>query len=48
MCNYQKVNGKEPCCIHECDLCMWHDEDEEEQEFDDCITTSCSIAHTLS
>ena len=32
MCIYQKENGIPPCCIHECDGCMWHEEEEEEEQ----------------
>ncbi len=23
-CSYSTENGKEPCCTHECDGCMWY------------------------
>ena len=29
MCNYEKENGKPPCCTHECDGCVWHEEEED-------------------
>ena len=28
MCTYEKTNGKAPCCTHQCDGCMWYEEDE--------------------
>ena len=32
MCTYQKENGKEPCCTHDCEGCMWNDKDEDEED----------------
>lgn len=29
MCNYYKVIGTIPFCVHDCDGCMFHEEDEE-------------------
>lgn len=26
MCTYQDANGKPPCCTHDCDGCVWHEE----------------------
>ena len=28
MCNYYKENGEVPVCTHDCEECMWHEEDE--------------------
>ena len=31
MCIYMKYNeGKPPCCTHECNGCLWNDEDNDE------------------
>lgn len=32
MCTYQRENGKAPCCTHDCDGCVWHEEDEDEED----------------
>ena len=39
MCTYYKWNGKVPCCTHSCDGCVWHeeDEDDEEAEKEQCV-----------
>ena len=39
MCTYEKENGKQPCCTHECEGCVWHESDENEDndyEYDPC------------
>lgn len=30
MCRYVKEYGTAPYCTHECNGCVWHEEDEEE------------------
>ena len=31
MCNYYKKTGEIPFCLHDCDGCMFHEEDEEDR-----------------
>lgn len=32
MCTYYDVNGIMPCCTHDCQGCMWHEEEGEDDE----------------
>ncbi len=32
MCTYQNENGKAPCCTHDCDVCVWNQTSENEEE----------------
>lgn len=32
MCNYPVENGKVPCCTHDCEGCVWHRDDDDEEE----------------
>ena len=36
VCTYQKENGKLPCCTHDCDGCIWHEEYEQYLKKHDC------------
>ena len=31
MCTYYKENKEIPCCTHSCSGCVWHEEDEEDE-----------------
>lgn len=30
MCTYYDNNGKAPCCTHDCQRCIWNEEDKDE------------------
>lgn len=32
MCTYYDSNGKAPCCTHDCDGCMWYEEEDDDEE----------------
>lgn len=31
MCTYYQVNGEAPCCTHDCDGCIFHEADENDE-----------------
>ena len=35
MCNYFKENNKMPCCTHDCDGCIWFEDDMTNDEFEE-------------
>lgn len=39
MCTYEAENGKSPCCTHDCNGCVWHvdeENDDEDYDYDPC------------
>lgn len=32
MCTYFNNNGKAPCCTHDCEGCIWHEEEDDDEE----------------